>query len=169
MRRLSRIWVMAAAVLIGAGAATASATQLLPLAQDLATDGSQSAAAGTAILVFYTTQSCPYCQQVEELYLEPMLTRRTYGDRLLIRAVHADRATPLRDFTGRQTDHETFARREGAYLTPLVRLYAPDGSALATPLLGYTSPDFYAGELEGRIEKAIAQVRPVSARASRQP
>lgn len=167
MRRLSGIWVMAA-VLIGVGTATAGATQL-PLAQDLAADGSRSAGAGTAILVFYMTQSCPYCQQVEELYLEPMLTRRTYGDRLLIRAVHADRATPLRDFAGKQTDHETFARREGAYLTPLVRLYAPDGTALATPLLGYTSPDFYAGELEGRIEQAIAHVRSVTAHVSRQP
>ncbi len=167
MRRLSKIWAPAVAALIGVSAAATAGETQLSLAHDLAADGSQSAA--TAILVFYMTDSCPYCQQVEELYLEPMQQRRTYGDRLLIRAVRADSAKPLRDFSGKQTDHESFARREGAYLTPLVRLYAPDGTALATPLLGYTSPDFYGGELEGRIEKAIAHVRPTAARADSQP
>lgn len=158
MSSLSRILrALAAAVLAGTGvAATAGATQL-PLAHDLAADAAQ--AAGTAILVFYTSDSCPYCQHVEELYLEPMLQRRTYGDRLLIRAVRADSAKPLRDFAGQRTDHETFARRQGAYLTPLVQLYAPGGTALAAPLVGYTSPDFYAGELESRIEDALARMK----------
>lgn len=158
MRSLSRILrALAAAVLATTGmAVTASATQL-PLAHDLAADATQTA--GTAILVFYTSDSCPYCQHVEELYLDPMLQRRTYGDRLLIRAVRADSATPLRDFAGQRTDHAVFARRQGAYLTPLVQLYAPDGTALATPLIGYTSPDFYAGELESRIEEALTRMK----------
>lgn len=168
MMSLSRISrTLAAAVLAAAGmAVTASATQL-PLAHDLAADATQ--AAGTAILVFYTSDSCPYCQNVEELYLEPMLQRRTYGDRLLIRAVRADSAEPLRDFAGQRTDHAAFARRQGVYLTPLVQLYAPDGKALATPLIGYTSPDFYAGELESRIDDALARMQHSTDRSVRLP
>lgn len=159
MGGLSRkICAIGAAAVVAMGFVLPAGATGLPLAQDLAADAAESDRTGAAILVFYMSDSCPYCQRVEELYLEPMLARRTYGDRLLIRAVRADRASPLRDFAGKRTDHETFARREGAFVTPLVQLYAPDGIRLATPLIGFTSPDFYAGELEGRIEAAIARV-----------
>lgn len=156
MAGLSRLWRVVV-ISLSIGAAHATGATSLPLARDLAADAREAARPGAAILVFYMSESCPYCRQVEELYLEPMLQRRTYGDRLIIRAVRADSAKLLRDFAGQRTDHETFARREGAYLTPLVRLYAADGTALASPLIGYTSPHFYAGELEGRIEEAINQ------------
>ena len=151
------------AVIMAAGPAAAGSQ--LPLARDLAADAAEANARGAAILVFYMTDACPYCERVEELYLEPMLTRRPYGDRLLIRAIRADRATALRDFAGNSTEHAAFARRAGAYVTPLVQLYGPDGTALAEPLLGYTSPDFYAGQLESRIEQAIASVPRRAARA----
>lgn len=151
------------ATIVAAGPVAAAGQ--LPLAQDLAADAATASARGAAILVFYMSDACPYCERVEELYLQPMLARRTYGDRLLIRAVRADRATPLRDFAGHSTEHAAFARRAGAYVTPLVQLYGPDGTALAEPLLGYTSPDFYAGQLEGRIEQAIARVPQRAARA----
>ena len=161
---LRRIWVgCGLALLTAIGVVHASG---LPQATDLSADAERSAATGSAILVFYMTEGCPYCQHVEELYLEPMLERRTYGDRLLIRAVRSDRAQPLRDFSGARTDHQTFARRQGAFITPVVQLYAPDGTALGTPLIGYTSPDFYAGELEGRIEAALAQTGQTTARAA---
>lgn len=151
------------ALIMAAGSAAAGSQ--LPLARDLAADAAEASARGAAILVFYMSDACPYCERVEELYLEPMLTRRPYGDRLLIRAVRADRATPLRDFGGNPTEHAAFARRAGAYVTPLVQLYGPDGTVLAEPLLGYTSPDFYAGQLESRIEQAIARVPQRAARA----
>lgn len=144
----------------------AARTSGLPWAADLAADAAQSAATGAAILIFYMSDDCPYCQHVEELYLEPMQQRRPYGDRLLIRVVRADGHKPLRDFSGRRTDHATFARRHGASFTPLIQLYGPDGTALTSPLVGYTSPDFYAGELEGRIDDAIGKLRLKNAAAS---
>lgn len=165
LSKILRVLRVAGWVAVLAAAGSAAAGSQLPLARDLAADAADASGRGAAILVFYMSDSCPYCERVEELYLEPMLTRRPYGDRLLIRAVRADRATPLRDFAGNSTDHGAFARRAGAYVTPLVQLYGPDGTALAEPLLGYTSPDFYAGQLEGRIEQAIARVPQRAARA----
>lgn len=150
--------LLAVVVLFGT-ALGAARTGGLPWAEDLTADAARSAATGAAILIFYMSDDCPYCQQVEELYLEPMQQRRTYGARLLIRVVRTDGSEPLRDFTGQRTDHATFARRQGATFTPLIQLYGPNGTALTPPLIGYTSPDFYAGELEGRIDNAISRLR----------
>lgn len=155
-----------AVVTLFATALGAARTGGLPWAEDLAADAAQSAASGAAILIFYMSDDCPYCQHVEELYLEPMQQRRPYGDRLLIRVVRADGNKPLRDFTGQRTDHAAFARLQGVTFTPLIELYGPNGTALTPPLIGYTSPHFYAGELEGRIDDAIGKLRSKNAAAN---
>lgn len=138
----------------------------LTAVQDLAADAEQAGRTGAPILLFFASDSCPYCRQVEELYLEPMEQRRTYAGRLLIRVVHADSSRPLRDFNGLRIDQESFARREHARFTPTIKLYAPDGRELAPPLVGYTSPDFYAGQLEQAIDDAILRLRETAARAA---
>ncbi len=135
------------------------AADALPPARDFVADA--RAAAGQApILVFFTSESCPYCREVENLYLRPMQERGTYRGRLLIRAVEVGGATPLTDFTGRQVTHGEFARRERVAFTPVIRLYGADGRELVPQLLGYTTPDFYLGYLEQAIEQAIARTRP---------
>lgn len=144
------LWVLA---FCAAGAAADG----LPPAADLAADADEAAAGAMPILVFFTSPSCPYCHEVEGLYLQPMQERGTYRGRLLIRAVEVGGAAPLMDFAGRRTDHGEFARREMVSFTPVIRLYGPDGGELVPQLFGYTTPDFYWGYLEQAIEQAIAQ------------
>ena len=146
-----------------AGVATTSQAEGLASARDLAADAARAAATGAPVLIFYKTDSCPYCHDVEDLYLEPMQRRDTYAGQLVIRVVHADKSQPLRDFQGNLTDHRHFASRQGAWFTPLIQLYGGDGAVLTPPLVGYTSPDFYAGELESRIEAAIGHLRSANA------
>jgi hypothetical protein len=122
-------------------------------------------------LVFFAASDCPYCQEVEELYLRPMQARGEDRGRYLLRVVLVDSAQKLRDFAGRPTDHGRFAAREGVWLTPVIRFYSPDGRQLAPSLVGYSSPDFYAGYLEQGIEDALAEMRrtPAAAAASAAP
>ena len=127
----------------------------LPPARDFVADG-----AGRApILVFFTNASCPYCREVENLYLRPMHARGDYRGQLLIRVVEVGGAAPLTDFTGQQMNHGEFARRERVAFTPVIRLYDAAGRELVPQLFGYTTPDFYLGYLEQAIEQAIAAAR----------
>jgi thiol-disulfide isomerase/thioredoxin len=145
--------------------ALAAAAEPLPVARDFQRDALAAGARPKPVLVFFTADFCPYCQQVEELYLRPLHARGDYGGKILMRVVHTDSRRTLRDFDGRNTDHESFARREGGAFTPVVRLYAPDGRELAPALTGYSSPDFYLGMLEQAIEVSIAQLRSRTAAA----
>jgi hypothetical protein len=124
-------------------------------AGDLAAD---ARAARGVILVFFASDSCPYCHTVESLYLEPMHERRPYGARLEIRKVEVDSHAPLVDFAGRRTDHAAFARGERAGFTPLIRIYGPDGREAVESLRGFTSEHFYSEQLEGAIERALARL-----------
>ncbi len=143
------------------------AAEVLPPARDFVADARVSGNGAAPILVFFTSESCPYCREVENLYLRPMQERGTYRGRLLIRTVEVGGAAPLTDFAGRQTTHGEFARRERVSFTPVIRLYGADGRELVPQLLGYTTPDFYLGYLEQAIEQAIARARPARTAALR--
>lgn len=145
----------------------ALATEALPPARDFVADARMSGNGAAPILVFFTSESCPYCREVENLYLRPMQERGTYRGQLLIRTVEVGGAAPLTDFAGRRTTHGGFARRERASFTPVIRFYGADGRELVPQILGYTTPDFYLGYLEQAIEQAIARARPARTAALR--
>jgi len=131
----------------------------LPAARDLAQDAEQAKRGHMPIVVFFTSHSCPYCREVRDLYLEPMVTRGTYTGQVLFRYVDVGSAATVRDFRGVRTDHEAFSSREGAFITPIIRIYDHTGKELVPPVIGYSSEHFYAGELEGAIETSISRAR----------
>jgi hypothetical protein len=139
---------------LAAGLAHAAAG--LPEAADLAADGREAVRLGAPVLVFYSEDGCPYCRTVADLYLEPMLARGEFAGKLLLRVVHTRRRTAMRDFAGRATNHAAFAADQGVNFTPAIRLYDAHGRDLVEPLVGYTTPDFYAGYLESAIERSQA-------------
>lgn len=149
-------------VLVCAADAAAADTEL-PLAQDLRADARAAQAAGVPVLVFFAADLCPYCHEVEELHLKPMQARGEDVGRFILRVVRVDSARPLKDFAGQPTDHSGFAEREGIWLTPVVRLYGPDGRPLVPALVGYSSPDFYSGYLEQAIEDSLQQLHRTTA------
>lgn len=163
-----RAWLAAFGVYIGLAVGTVGA-ESLPVAEDLHADAAGAALRQAPILIFFMSDSCRYCEQVEDLYLGPMHAKGSYAGKLLIRVIHTESGGVLRDFDGGVTSHEAFARRERARFTPTVRLYSPAGAELAPALVGYASPDFYFGMLENTIETSIAKLRGVATQAKSVP
>ncbi len=134
----------------------------LPLAKNLQKDARKAARGQMPILVFFAADSCPYCHEVEDLYLTHMYESGDYAGKLLFRVVRIESANFLRDFNGRRIDHETFAEDEGVALTPVIRFYDPEGKELIPELIGYTTPDFYGDYLEQTISDSISKLRNVA-------
>jgi len=134
----------------------------LALASNLQHDGVESERGDMPIMVFYMSTSCPYCDEVKDLYLNPMVQSGQYDGRLIIRMVDTEGGDSLRDFHGKRMDHEQFADSEGASLTPVLKFYDHTGAELVPEVLGYTSPDFYLAYLENAIETSISKPRPVT-------
>ena len=130
----------------------------LPLVSDLQKDGRLSDQSGKPIMVFYMSHGCPYCEEVRELYLEPMYREGEYRDKLIMRMVDIDSGETMRDFNGKQTDQISFASAQGTSFTPVIKFYDSTGKELVPEMLGYL-PDFYLGFLEGSIKESISKLR----------
>jgi hypothetical protein len=156
MQSLSRVLLLAGLLF---GSACSRAHEPLPAAQDLRADGVEARRTGLPIMLYFYSRTCPYCREVEEDYLRPLLAGNTDQPRFLLRSVETDAARPLTGFDGMATTMQAFSRRQGVTLVPHLRFVGPEGAPLAPDLVGLTLRDFYGGYLEDSINQAGAKMR----------
>jgi thioredoxin-related protein len=127
-------------------------------AHNLAADGRQAAESKTPIVVMFSADHCPYCEQVRRDYIDPLPDDPQYGRRVLVRIVTTDGDSTLTDFNGVETTHTHFAVDQGVSLVPTVRFYGVNGEQLVPDLVGAILPDFYLDYLEGAINQAVRKL-----------
>ncbi len=145
------------AVLLNYGAFAAE----LPVAADLQGDGQQAHEEHLPVLVFFSAKSCPYCEQMRSLFLEPMYTSGDYAGKVIMREVQVESGRTLRDFKGKKVSHADFAHRNGISLTPQILFMDPAGKELVPALVGLSTPDFFSGYLDEAIDTALARMRAI--------
>lgn len=127
-------------------------------ARDLAADSRQAAESSTPIVVMFSADHCPYCEQVRRDYIDPLPDHPQYGRRVMVRIVTTDSDFTLTDFNGIKTTHTHFAFAQGVSLVPTVRFYGVNGERLASDLVGALLPDFYLDYLERAINQATRKL-----------
>ena len=111
------------------------------------------------LLLAFRADYCTYCRQLESEYLIPMLKSPDYNERIIIRSFSLGEVETITDFNGDTVVADVFAAKHGATLTPTLVFLDSTGKAVAEPLLGYNSPDFYGAYLESAIDTAHAAVQ----------
>jgi thioredoxin-related protein len=150
--------ILACAAVSSAGHAEA----LLPFADDLGEVAKRAHEQRVPILIAFTQASCAYCARLKTNYLVPLARNPAWRSRAIVREVDIDSTEHLRDFAGRATTGHDFARKHHVELVPTLIVFDSAGKALAAPLVGLTSEDFYGFYLERLIEagaKAVQGVR----------
>lgn len=132
---------------------------VLPAAVDLRADGQLARVQRLPIVLFFHSTTCPYCREVEDLYLARLQKENESVPQFLLRTVEVSQTQALVTFDGTRTDQRAFAKRQGVTLVPHLRFLGPDGEALAPDLVGLASRDFYGGYLEGSITVAGEKLR----------
>lgn len=152
------------ALLVGALAALSAvpllAADLADVGDDVRDDARLAGTRRVPMLLLFATEHCRWCTRVEEEFLKPMLASGRYDDRVLIRRVDLERRyRPMADFDGSTVSVDTFARRYRVVVTPTLVFLDPTGAQLAPKLVGLTTPDFYGGYIDERIEEALGKQR----------
>lgn len=129
------------------------------VAHDLEEVGRDARSSRLPIALVVSMDHCPYCVQLEEDFLKPMIISGDYTDRVIIRKLDLDSSQPVRDFQGRETSARAVAARYGVRLAPTVLLLGPSGEELVPRLTGLTTPDFYGGYLDTAIEQSVTKLR----------
>ncbi|MGD8567616.1 MAG: thioredoxin fold domain-containing protein [Gammaproteobacteria bacterium] len=137
----------------------------VPEATDLALLSLQSSQQNVPILIMYAAEYCEYCERLEAEVLGPMYESGQYLDQVIIRKVMIDRTGDIRDFNGNPIDAAKFADQRGIEVTPTVQFVDAKGNELVPEMVGYNTPDLYAGYVDNAISKSRAAI--MSAQAAR--
>jgi thioredoxin-related protein len=149
-------WILAC---LGALFASGPALAQMVEAYDLAADARRAAEQDIPLLLLFSEAGCPWCERARQEFLLPMQRNPEYLGKVMMREVGTDNPAALVDFAGQATTQTEFARRYRIRMVPTVMLFGPRGEALAEPLVGFRTADYYGYFLDQRIDAALARLR----------
>ena len=147
--------ILACALLLLSGAAAAAEGP--PLVRDLSADARAAAQNHRPLLLFFTLADCPFCARARREYIGPMSGNPEEQARALYREVPIE--ATFTGFDGTPLAARDLAASLGVRFFPTVVMVDPKGAALAPPLVGFSSPDFYGAYLEERIATAVQKMK----------
>jgi thioredoxin-related protein len=130
----------------------------LPQLRDLHADAATSRQNRMPLLLFFDREECPFCERALREYLVPF-SRDEWKNRALFRQVEIDRTLPVRDFDGTVTTHQALAARYGISLSPTVLIVDAQGRAMAEPIVGLLTVDFYGAYIQNALADAWARLK----------
>lgn len=133
--------------------------KILPVAQNLKTDGIAATAARKPILLFFNLTGCHYCRGALREVIVPMFRNADWRAALEFRQITVDDGRSLVDFDGKLVENIAFAKKRKATFTPTVMMVDGNGQLLGDPLVGVANFDFYGAYVEGLANKAIAEMK----------
>ena len=138
------------------GAMMPAHAQRIELAHNLASDARTAAQQDKPLLLFVTQPGCPFCERARREYLRHLAVDPAYTRRLLFRELSIE--GEVIGFDGKRSTGLAAARALKIKLYPTIVIVDGTGAAVAAPLVGFTVPDFYAAQIDGRIEEAELQL-----------
>lgn len=131
---------------------------------DLAADGRESSEKQIPVLLFFSMKHCPYCIEVEEDYLKPMLRNSEYDSKVLIRKIRIDGIGDVRDFSGKEHDVEEFGDVYNVSMVPTLILVNAQGKQIVPPIIGILNSHYYSNELDNAIDASTQKLRTLANR-----
>jgi len=131
----------------------------IPKAIDLQKDGIIAQEKGIPILLEFSMHGCPFCEEVEEEVLQPMLISGDYDNKVIVRNIKIDEEdTTIIDFNGEKITYEELAERYYVYVAPTLVLVQGDGKEMGLEMVGVTTIDYYGAYLDQAIDKAMKKI-----------
>jgi thioredoxin-related protein len=132
----------------------------LPQATDLNKLGKTAEQHQTPIVLVIVSDSCPYCQLLEEEILRPMQLSGEYDQKIHLQVLNQNQSDYRLDFDGNARSPQEIADRYHVRMVPTVLFLGPRGEELAERLTGISVIDYYWGYLDQAIEEARGKLRP---------
>jgi thioredoxin-related protein len=131
----------------------------VPVSDNLQLDAAQARELQLPILLTFSAIDCPYCRQLEQDFLGPMLISGDYTDKVIIRRLILDNGSEATDFDGQRQPVTRIASRYKAWLTPTTVFLDSSGREVAGRIVGINTPELFGGYLDACIETALLRIR----------
>lgn len=126
---------------------------------DLATDGDDANKKQIPVLMFFSMKHCPFCIEVEEDYLKPMLRNAAYDNKVIIRKIRIDGTDKVRDFSGTEHDAADFSDIYNVSMVPTLVLVDSNGKKISPSIIGIANAHYYSDELDKAIDASTQKIR----------
>lgn len=137
---------------------------VLKAGTDLEMDGSEASEKQIPVLIFFSMEHCPFCKEVEEDYLKPMLRNAEYDDKVIIRKIKIDDSNTVSDFKGSQRDPAEFSEEYNVSMVPTLVIVDHKGKKLAPSIRGIANRHYYSAELDIVIDASTQKLRAIAKR-----
>lgn len=131
----------------------------VPISDNLQQDGAHAQERRLPILLSFSAIDCPFCRQLEQDFLGPMLISGEYTDKVIIRRLILDDGSQVTDFDGRRQPVSRVAGRYKAWLTPTIVFIDGTGRERAERIVGINTPELFGGYLDACIDTALLRIR----------
>ncbi|MDH3979464.1 MAG: thioredoxin fold domain-containing protein [Gammaproteobacteria bacterium] len=131
----------------------------VPVSDSLQQDGVRAQQRQLPIMLTFSAIDCPYCRQLEQDFLGPMLISGEYTDRVIIRRLILDDGSRVTDFDGQRHAVDEIAGRYKAWLTPTIVFIDGSGREVAGRIVGINTPELFGGYLDACIDTALLRIR----------
>lgn len=125
-------------------------------ATDLSAEGKIAKSEQRVILLLVSQEHCPFCVQIKEEILGPMIKGEDHKEQLIIRELFIDMGSDIVDFQGKKRSGSEFALMDyGVDLTPTMLFLSPEGKELTKRMIGIYTPDMFFFYVDQSIRSAI--------------
>jgi len=107
------------------------------------------------IVLLVSQAYCPFCIQIKNEILGPMILSGDYENRILIREIFIDRGSKVRDFNGQESDSNMFINRYNVDLTPTLLFLNPKGEEITERIVGIQTPELFYFYVDSAVQEAI--------------
>lgn len=132
---------------------------------NLPADAREAAEKQVPILMFFSMKHCPFCIEVEEDYLKPMLRNAAYDKKIIIRKIRIDEGVEnIQDFAGKEREAGEFSEDYSVSMVPTIVLVDAKGNRIAPSIVGIANEHYYSYELDQAIDKSTVKIRSLAKR-----
>lgn len=111
------------------------------------------------LLILFSLSHCPYCKQIKEHFLVPMIISGDYEDKIIIREMNIEANPEIISFSGTREYSQFFAEDMGVSLFPTMIFVSYQGCQLARSIRGINTPSFFGGRIDDAIDKANSGIK----------
>lgn len=160
MARLYKPLILSGVFFLLTGTAQAPLAGIeVPVTDDLYRDAGIASRRNLPIMLVFSGLVCSYCEELEALFIRPMLISGDYSDKIIIRKLIVDNGSRVIDFSNRRVRTADLAHGYGVYVTPTILFLDADGRQLAERMVGINTVELYGGYLDLCIDTALLQLR----------
>jgi len=131
---------------------------------NLAGDAREASKKQIPVLMFFSMKHCPFCIEVEEDYLKPILRNAEYDGKVIIRKIRIDGTDSVRDFSGKERDADEFSDDYNVSMVPTLILVDAHGNKLTPAIIGIANSHYYSSELDSAIDTSTQKIRAIAKR-----